>query len=221
MSRFKKYIVSWLLYFGIVCLAFLIGTFVPNPITENQIIKRIELKIKSELFSLNFFEPEFNSNTELEFITSVIKCVDFLNFKIESSQRIPSELILAQTILESDYGKSRFSVEGNNILGIRTFNKEDPQMKSKANPNAKWGLRIFKTKCDCIHYYIRLLNNHKAYSEFRELRIKQHKLGEINAIELAKTLTNYATDEKYIEKLIEKIIEMQETKHSNSLGIRG
>ena len=36
-------------------------------------------------------------------------------------------------------------------------------------------MKIFKTKCDCIRYYISLLNNHEAYSEFRELRSTEFK----------------------------------------------
>ena len=70
-------------------------------------------------------------------------------------------------------------------------------------------MKIFKTKCDCIRYYIRLLNNHAAYSDFRELRIVQHNAGKVDVIALAKTLKKYATDEKYIDKLIEKIEEIR------------
>ena len=220
-TDFKKLTI---VIFGVVfsfILSFVIGTFVPNFYVKKDVITQTELLIKKELFALDFFEPEFNYIDEITFIKAVDKCVNFLNFKVSLPKRIPSELIIAQSSLESNYGKSRFSVEGNNILGIRTFNKEEKQIKSKNNPDSAWGLKIFKTKCDCIRYYISLLNNHEAYSEFRELRIKQQNAGKIDVIELAKTLTNYATDEKYIEKLIDKIKEIQKLNANNIIGIRG
>ena len=34
---------------------------------------------------------------------------------------------------------------------------------------AGWGRRIFASKCDSVKEYIRLLNEHPAYAEFREL----------------------------------------------------
>tara|TARA_B100001123_G_C15306756_1_gene1022922 strand:+ start:52 stop:717 length:666 start_codon:yes stop_codon:yes gene_type:complete len=221
MNKFKKLtLVVFFVLFSFI-LSFVIGTFVPNFHTKGNIIKETELLIKKELFALDFFEPEFNYDDSESFIKAVDKCVNYLNFKVSLPKRIPSELIIAQSSLESNYGKSRFSVEANNILGIRTFNKEDKQIKSKKNPDSEWGIKVFDTKCDCIRYYIHLLNNHKAYSEFRELRIKQSNEGVIDAIELAKTLTNYATDENYIEKLIDKIKEIKELNRADSLGIRG
>ena len=33
-----------------------------------------------------------------------------------------------------------------------------------------WGVRVFKTKCDSVKEYIRLLNEHPAYEDFRTLR---------------------------------------------------
>ena len=35
-----------------------------------------------------------------------------------------------------------------------------------------WGVRIFASKCDSVKEYIRLLNEHPAYAEFRELNDK-------------------------------------------------
>ena len=33
---------------------------------------------------------------------------------------------------------------------------------------AGWGVRIFASKCDSVKEYIRLLNEHPAYKEFRK-----------------------------------------------------
>ena len=32
-----------------------------------------------------------------------------------------------------------------------------------------WGVRIFETKCDSVKEYIRLLNEHTAYEDFRTM----------------------------------------------------
>ena len=98
-----------------------------------------------------------------------------------------------------------FAIEANNILGIRTYNKEDKQIKSKSNPNAEWGLKVFTTKCACVDYYIKLLNNHNAYKKFRESRIKQNSSGVIYPKKLAETLTSYASDQNYIPKVKKQI----------------
>ena len=49
--------------------------------------------------------------------------------------RIPINLVIAQAIHESNWGKSRFAVEGNNLFGIKAVEGED-YMLSKSN-NAK------------------------------------------------------------------------------------
>ena len=67
-----------------------------------------------------------------------------------------------------------------NITVVQLGNKDDKQIKSKSNPNADWGLKVFNTKCGCVYYFINLLNSHYAYEEFRELRIKQNKDGYIH-----------------------------------------
>ena len=33
-----------------------------------------------------------------------------------------------------------------------------------------WGVKIFGSKCDSVKEYIRILNNHPAYEEFRTAR---------------------------------------------------
>ena len=37
--------------------------------------------------------------------------------------------MLAQAIIESNWGKSRFAIEGNNYFGIRTWDDNVPQLK--------------------------------------------------------------------------------------------
>ena len=50
-------------------------------------------------------------------------------------------------VLETGYGTSRFAKEANNLFGIRTWDKNAPQLKAKENPNASWGVKKYPTKC--------------------------------------------------------------------------
>ena len=151
---------------------------------------------------------EYTNNEE--FIEDVRACVVHQNSMYDEYERVPVNLVVAQTIHESEWGRSRFAVEGNNLLGIRTFDSADDQMKPLNKPNVSWGLRIFETKCESISYYIELLNNNHHYNEFREERINQHFSDEIDLEKLAMTLAIYAEDVYYTQKIIRTLRELND-----------
>ena len=149
------------------------------------------------------------TNNEV-FIEEVRACVVHQNSMYDEYERVPVNLVVAQTIHESEWGRSRFAVEGNNLLGIRTFDPADDQMKPLNKPNVSWGLRIFETKCESISYYIELLNNNHHYNEFREERLNQHFSDEIDLEKLAMTLAIYAEDVYYTQKIIRTLRELND-----------
>ena len=102
------------------------------------------------------FTPEVDYTNNSEFIEYVRSCAVHHNSMYEEYERVPVSIVISQAIHESNWGKSRFAVEGNNLLGIRTFDSSDDQMKPLNKPNVSWGLRIFETKCESISYYIEL-----------------------------------------------------------------
>ena len=140
-----------------------------------------------------------------EFITYVESCSLHLNSMEDEGNRIPVDLIVAQAIHESEWGRSRFANEGNNLMGIRTFYSGDDQMKPLNVPNASWGLRIFETKCESISYYIELLNNSHHYKDFREERLYQYISDIVDLEKLAGTLAIYAEDVYYTQKIIQTL----------------
>ena len=90
-------------------------------------------------------------------------------------------MIIAMAGVESAWGTSRFAVEGNNLFGIRTWDlKNVAHMKAKGNPDANWGVKKYKTKCQSVKDMIRILNNHPAYAEFRAERDLQVEEGKWN-----------------------------------------
>ena len=155
------------------------------------------------------FNPVMDYTNNDEFIEKVRACTVHLNSMYSEHERVPVNLVIAQTIHESTWGRSRFAVEGNNLLGIRTFDSGDDQMKPLNVPNASWGLRIFETKCESISYYIELLNNNHHYNEFREERLSQYISDIVDLDRLAKTLAIYAEDVYYTQKITQTLKQLE------------
>ena len=156
------------------------------------------------------FSPEMDYTNNEEFVEDITACTLHLNSMEEDHNRIPVDLVVAQAIHESEWGRSRFAVEGNNLMGIRTFDSADDQMKPLNIPNSSWGLRIFETKCESISYYIDLLNNSHHYDEFREERLMQYISNIVDLEKLAMTLAIYAEDIYYTQKIIQTLRDLND-----------
>ena len=184
-------------YLIVALLAFVLGTFFPNPVAK----KKTENATIAWAKSLGFGPPRFEYNNNQEFITSLKKCIAYLNFEIPTNKQINTELIVAQAIVESNYGTSRFAREGHNLFGIRVWSKEG-MLPYKQPDYIDWRVRVFKSKCDSVKYYIEILNTKKVYAEFR--RVRELTLNR-NPIAMAKTLDNFSTNKEYEKHVIEVI----------------
>ena len=110
-------------------------------------------------------------------------------------------MIIGQAALESGWGTSRFAKEANNLFGIRTFSKNVQHLLPEGMKNwPGWGVRAFASKCDSVKEYIRLLNEHSAYEEFRKLRFETN-----DATALIKTLDKFSTTPDYDKRVIRMI----------------
>jgi Bax protein len=190
----KNIIIKYLI---VALLAFVLGTFFPNPVAK----KKTENATITWAKSLGFGPPRFEYNNNQEFITSLKKCIAYLNFDIPTNKHVNTELIVAQAIVESDYGRSRFAREGHNLFGIRVWSKEG-MLPYKQPDHIDWRVRVFKSKCDSVKYYIEILNTKKVYAEFR--RVRELTLNR-NPIAMAKTLDNFSTNKEYEKHVIEVI----------------
>ena len=184
-------------YLIVALLAFALGTFFPNPVAK----KKTENATIAWAKSLGFGPPRFEYNNNQEFITSLKKCISYLNFEIPTNKHINTELIVAQAIVESNYGTSRFAREGHNLFGIRVWSKEG-MLPYKQPDSIDWRVRVFKSKCESVRYYIEILNTKKVYSEFR--RVRELTLNR-NPIAMAKTLDNFSTNKEYEKHVIDVI----------------
>ena len=190
----KSIIIKYLI---VALAAFVLGTFFPNPVAK----KKTENATIAWAKSLGFGPPRFEYNNNQEFITSLKKCIAYLNFEIPTNKQINTELIVAQAIVESNYGTSRFAREGHNLFGIRVWSKEG-MLPYKQPDHIDWRVRVFKSKCDSVKYYIEILNTKKVYAEFR--RVRELTLNR-NPIAMAKTLDNFSTNKEYEKHVIEVI----------------
>ena len=166
--------------------------------------------ICSVLLICSSFNPEMSYTNNNEFIEDVTDCVLHLNSMYSEDERVPVDLVIAQAIHESEWGRSRFAVEANNLLGIRTFDPADDQMKPINKPDVSWGLRIFETKCESISYYIELLNYNHHYHDFREERLMQYSSDLVDLEKLAGTLAIYAEDVYYTKKIIRTLRDLND-----------
>ena len=151
-------------------------------------------------------EPDIFSDTNEQFIASLDACIDYVYLSVSPERQLPRKLILAQAILESAWGKSRFANEGNNLFGIRTFDKSQEHLLPITwDPNKwpGWGVKVYESKCASVRDYVRIINEVWAYEELREAR-KENP--DITAVELAMYLDKFSTNPNY-EKLVVKIIE--------------
>ena len=192
-------------YLIVALLAFVLGTFFPNPVAK----KKTENATIAWAKSLGFGPPRFEYHNNQEFITSLKKCISYLNSDIPKNKHINTELIVAQAIVESNYGTSRFALEGHNLFGIRVWSKEG-MLPYKQPDSIEWRVRVFKSKCDSVKYYIEILNTKQVYAEFRKARDMSFNR---DPIKMAKALDSFSTNKEYEKHVIEVIKKLRnETK---------
>jgi uncharacterized FlgJ-related protein len=191
-----KIILIWK-YLIIALAAFLLGTFFPNPVAK----KKAQGEAITWAKKLGFGPPRFEYSNDKEFISSLTQCINYLNFDIPRRQRINTELIVAQAIVESDYGRSRFARDGHNLFGIRIWSKEG-MLPYRQPESIDWRVRVFKNKCESVKYYIEILNTKRVYAEFR--RVREITVNS-DPIAMAKTLDNFSTNKEYEKHVIEVI----------------
>tara|TARA_A100001035_G_scaffold279569_1_gene281388 strand:+ start:603 stop:1253 length:651 start_codon:yes stop_codon:yes gene_type:complete len=179
--------------------AYYIGTLNPDSQLVKNIKDQTELKIQKDYSQHKLFEPEFAYNDNESFMLAVNKCIDFVNLTTPPSKRIHRDIIVAMAVIESAYGTSRFAVKGNNLFGIRTWDKSVAQMKPRENPNAIWGVKTYITKCKSVQDMISILNRLDVYKDFRLERQRQKDAEILDIPKQIELLSAWSTNPKYTE----------------------
>ena len=195
--------------------AYYIGTLNPDPQLVKNIKDQTELKIQKDYSQHKLFEPEFAYNDNESFMLAVNKCIDFVNLTTPPSKRIHRDIIVAMAVIESAYGTSRFAVKGNNLFGIRTWDKSVAQMKPRENPNAIWGVKTYITKCKSVQDMISILNRLDVYKDFRLERQRQKDAEIIDVAKQIELLSAWSTNPKYTQIVKSKAKESATLFNSN------
>ena len=201
-----KYFLSVLAIIGIYLIAF---TEIKQAQTVSEPLEiTIHVKYKDiQPVSLKpVVEPVINTANKDTFVQTLNACVNHIYSKLPVEQHIPKEILIAQAALETGWGSSRFANEGNNLFGIRTFNKDSDWLLPVTWDQNKWigwGVKVYESKCASVRDYVRIINEVWAYEELREAR-KENP--DITAVELAMYLDKFSTNPNY-EKLVVRIIE--------------
>ncbi|MDC0093547.1 glucosaminidase domain-containing protein [Alphaproteobacteria bacterium] len=120
--------------------------------------------------------------------------------------KIPISMIIAQAIIESGWGSSRFAKEGNALFGEWTW-QNNVGIKPKGNLDANFAVKSFENLLQSLNSYILNLNRHTAYKKMRVFRALTFKTGKkFNGYDTAFYLENYAEiGLDYVTKVTEMI----------------
>jgi len=175
---------------------------------QNNLILKDRAFIEDFYYQRNIVSPSNKDYKRFLQITKryKLKVTDKLSKYLLFIDIIPNSLLLAQSAVESGWGKSRFIKKANNIFGQWTWSGKGLAPKNRDN-NKKHKIKIFKSLSESVCGYMINLNVGWAYSKFRILRAKlRAKDKKISGLILSKTLTKYSQKKEEYTKLLAKII---------------
>lgn len=119
----------------------------------------------------------------------------------------PISLILAQAAIESNWGRSRFAQEGNNLFGLHCHTTGCGIVPKHRAPHQHYEVQRFPDQLSCIRTYLHTLNTHPAYQALRHVRATARDNDQpLSSLDLAKNLTQYSErGEQYVIDLTQLI----------------
>ncbi len=120
---------------------------------------------------------------------------------------VPASIAIAQAAKETGWGTSRFAIEGNALFGQWTWSGEGIK-PAAADSDSSHKVMKFKVLKASVRAYIRNLNTHSSYRNFRKERaIQRDNHTTLNSLELVNFLDQYAETGKEYTKILKKIME--------------
>ena len=181
-----------------------IQIILPLIIEENL---KIKLDRKKLFVILN---KNNNTKSDLEWIGKKFKQYgvsknDFPSLKTRMDE-VPVSLAIAQAAKETGWGTSRFAQKGNALFGQWTWSG-DGIKPAGAEIDSTHKVASFKVLKASVKAYLRNLNTHPSYKQFRKERAIQRDNDEkLNSLELVKYLDKYAETGIEYTKILSKII---------------
>ena len=179
---------------------------------------RLILKDRKMVINIEkkFLRADLNENEVNETVRLAVKykldygTIDLKLFR-DLKQRIniiPVSLALAQAIVESGWGQSRFALEGNALYGQWTTNEQKGIIPEDRDEDKTHAVRKFENLQQSVQAYMHNINTHRAYYSFRVVRRIAERVQYTDPISAkVKFLAAYAEiGQEYVDKL-ELIIE--------------
>ena len=179
---------------------------------------RLILKDRKMVINIEkkFLRADLNENEVNETVRIAVKykldysTIDLKLFR-DLKQRIniiPVSLALAQAIVESGWGQSRFALEGNALYGQWTTNEQKGIIPEDRDEDKTHAVRKFENLKQSVQAYMHNINTHRAYYSFRVVRRIAERVQYTDPISAkVKFLAAYAEiGQEYVDKL-ELIIE--------------
>jgi Bax protein len=163
--------------------------FLRKTLIENEVNETVRLAVKYKL----------------DYSTIDLKLFRDLKQRINI---IPVSLALAQAIVESGWGQSRFALEGNALYGQWTTNEQKGIIPEDRDEDKTHAVRKFENLQQSVQAYMHNINTHRAYYSFRVVRRIAERVQYTDPISAkVKFLAAYAEiGQEYVDKL-ELIIE--------------
>jgi hypothetical protein len=150
------------------------------------------------LCSLSSYNFDFKYSNKDEFVKGITECTVHFNSAIPPQYRAVVVISVAQAILESNWGESRFAKLGNNFYGMIQTDKTEPHIKALDSDIL---LKRYGRKCESVADYITLLNIGRDFVEYRNVRDKETVTREVDLDEIINTLHTFAVDKEYTKKI--------------------
>ena len=172
--------------------------------------KRLKVAfLTNNIYKIEYFAKKYKVKNFTKINFGSLNNLQLRNIKKElliKVNRIPVSMIIAQAIIESGWGASRFAKEGNALFGEWTWKNNDG-IKPNGNLDANFAVKSFKNISESLNSYILNLNRHPAYKEMRNYRSMMFKAGkDIKGYDTAVYLENYAEiGLAYVEKVNDMI----------------
>ncbi|WP_281614516.1 glucosaminidase domain-containing protein [Flammeovirga sp. SubArs3] len=117
---------------------------------------------------------------------------------------LPPSLVIAQAIVESGWGTSRFAIEGNALFGKHTKKGSPNSMPAAA---ANIALQSYESIYAAVSDYELNINTHPAYKKLRDTRIQANNNNiPVDGIDLVNALKHYSeTGDRYIQTITKVI----------------
>ena len=122
---------------------------------------------------------------------------------------VPVSIALAQSAIESGWGTSRFTREGNAAFGQWTTATFEGIVPLERPEGETYKIRSFDMLLDSVRSYVHNINTHRAYRKFRAMRASMRSTGaRLDSLRMIRTLTSYSEEGASYVKLLGSVIKV-------------